>query len=61
MRLAMIGLGRMGANIARRLMRGGHEVVGHDRDAPLEAGAKAGAAKVPKPNRMAGSSTGCGR
>jgi 6-phosphogluconate dehydrogenase len=27
MRLGMIGLGRMGANMARRLMRGGHEVV----------------------------------
>jgi len=33
LRLAVIGLGRMGANIARRLMRGGHEVVGFDRDA----------------------------
>ncbi|WP_157221132.1 phosphogluconate dehydrogenase (NAD(+)-dependent, decarboxylating) [Flavisphingomonas formosensis] len=33
MRLAMIGLGRMGANIARRLMRGGHEIVAYDRDA----------------------------
>jgi 6-phosphogluconate dehydrogenase len=32
-RLAMIGLGRMGANIARRLMRGGHEIVAFDRDA----------------------------
>ncbi len=32
MRLAVIGLGRMGANISRRLMRGGHEVVGFDRD-----------------------------
>ncbi len=31
MRLAMIGLGRMGANIARRLMRGGHEIVAYDR------------------------------
>ena len=27
----MIGLGRMGANMARRLMRAGHEVVAHDR------------------------------
>ena len=27
MQCGMIGLGRMGANIARRLMRGGHEVV----------------------------------
>lgn len=27
MRLGMVGLGRMGANMSRRLMRGGHEVV----------------------------------
>ncbi|HXZ30809.1 MAG TPA: decarboxylating 6-phosphogluconate dehydrogenase [Terriglobales bacterium] len=27
MKLGMVGLGRMGANMARRLMRGGHEVV----------------------------------
>ena len=33
MRLAMIGLGRMGVNIARRLMRGGHEIVAFDRNA----------------------------
>jgi 6-phosphogluconate dehydrogenase len=32
MRLAVIGLGRMGANIARRLMRGGHGVIAFDRD-----------------------------
>jgi 6-phosphogluconate dehydrogenase len=32
MRIAMIGLGRMGANIARRLMRGGHEIVAFDRN-----------------------------
>jgi len=30
MRLGMIGLGRMGANMARRLLRGGHEVVASD-------------------------------
>jgi 6-phosphogluconate dehydrogenase len=30
MQIAIIGLGRMGANIARRLMRGGHHVVGYD-------------------------------
>lgn len=35
MRIAMIGLGRMGANIARRLMRGGHEVVAFDHNAPI--------------------------
>jgi len=32
----MIGLGRMGANIARRLMRGSHEVIAFDRnEAPI--------------------------
>ncbi len=30
MQLGIIGLGRMGANIARRLMRGGHECVVYD-------------------------------
>jgi 6-phosphogluconate dehydrogenase len=32
MHIAVIGLGRMGANISRRLMRGGHQVVAFDRD-----------------------------
>ena len=32
MKLGMIGLGRMGANIARRLVRHGHEMVVWDRD-----------------------------
>jgi 6-phosphogluconate dehydrogenase len=31
MQLAMIGLGRMGANMVRRLMRHGHECVAYDR------------------------------
>ena len=44
MRLAIIGLGRMGNNIARRLMRGGHEIVAFDRNAPaIEALVKEGA------------------
>src|SRR5687768_15437721 len=30
MQLGMIGLGRMGSNLARRLTRGGHECVGFD-------------------------------
>lgn len=30
MQLGMVGLGRMGANMVRRLMRGGHEVVAYD-------------------------------
>jgi 6-phosphogluconate dehydrogenase len=33
MRIGIIGLGRMGGNIARRLMRGGHEIVGFDHNA----------------------------
>ncbi|GAB4278951.1 MAG: decarboxylating 6-phosphogluconate dehydrogenase [Candidatus Promineifilaceae bacterium] len=31
MKLGMIGLGKMGANMVRRLIRGGHEVVGYNR------------------------------
>ncbi len=32
MRIGMIGLGRMGANLVRRLERAGHSCVGYDRD-----------------------------
>jgi 6-phosphogluconate dehydrogenase len=32
MQIGMIGLGRMGANMARRLMKGGHECVVYDRN-----------------------------
>ncbi len=38
MRLGMVGLGRMGANMARRLMRGGHEVVVTDLSADAVKG-----------------------
>ena len=46
MKLVMIGLGRMGGNMARRLMKAGHEIVAFDRDAEAvrkltEAGATA--------------------
>jgi 6-phosphogluconate dehydrogenase len=34
-KLGMVGLGRMGANMAERLRRHGHEVVGYDRDATV--------------------------
>src|SRR5689334_19064420 len=37
MQLGMIGLGRMGANIVRRLIRGGHECVVYDTDPALVA------------------------
>lgn len=41
MKIAMVGLGKMGLNMARRLVEGGHEVVGYDRtpDKAKEAGA----------------------
>jgi len=38
MQLGMIGLGRMGANMVRRLQRGGHECVAFDRDAQAVQG-----------------------
>src|SRR5690242_518835 len=37
MKIGVIGLGRMGGNIARRLMQHGHEVVGWDRSADAVA------------------------
>jgi len=44
MQLGIIGLGRMGANIARRLMRAGHECVVHDMvAASIDAVARDGA------------------
>jgi 6-phosphogluconate dehydrogenase len=44
MQIGMIGLGRMGANMARRLMRGGHECVVYDRHPEtVDALAKEGA------------------
>ena len=30
MKIGMIGLGKMGANMAERLLKGGHEVVAYD-------------------------------
>jgi 6-phosphogluconate dehydrogenase len=38
MQLGMIGLGRMGGNIVRRLMRNGHTAVVYDKDAKAVAG-----------------------
>src|SRR5258706_4813530 len=40
MDIAMIGLGRMGGNMARRLLRGGHRVVMYDRNATAGDGIK---------------------
>jgi 6-phosphogluconate dehydrogenase len=38
MKIAIVGLGRMGGNIARRLMQHGHEAVVYDRDEKAVAG-----------------------
>src|SRR5581483_11207535 len=38
MEVGMIGLGRMGANMVRRLMRGGHECVVYDRNPEAVSG-----------------------
>ena len=39
MRIGMIGLGKMGANMTERLLKGGHEVVAYDLSADaLQAG-----------------------
>ncbi len=50
MQIGMIGLGRMGANMVRRLLRGGHECVVNDRSAgavkALEAEGASGAASL---------------
>jgi 6-phosphogluconate dehydrogenase len=37
MQIGIVGLGRMGANIARRLMKNGHQAVVYDRDAKAVA------------------------
>ncbi len=50
MQLGMIGLGRMGANMVRRLIKGGHQCVAYDRSADavkqLSADGAAGAASL---------------
>ena len=53
MRLAMVGLGRMGAGMSRRLMKAGHEVVGFDIDPKARAElAKDGAIDVATPDEV---------
>jgi 6-phosphogluconate dehydrogenase len=50
MQLGMIGLGRMGANLVRRLQNGGHECVAFDRNEPkvrdVESAGAAGATSL---------------
>jgi 6-phosphogluconate dehydrogenase len=47
MQLGMIGLGRMGASMVRRLLRGGHECVVHDLSAQALAAVAADGAVAP--------------
>ena len=46
MQLGMIGLGRMGGNIVRRLMRHGHTTVVYDKDTKAVAGLAADGAVI---------------
>src|SRR5579862_5318453 len=52
MQLGMVGLGRMGGNMAKRLQRGGHDVVALDLDinkiAELEKQGMKGATSIPQ-------------
>jgi 6-phosphogluconate dehydrogenase len=45
MQIALVGLGKMGGNMVRRLLRGGHEVVAFDRSADAVAAVVAEGAK----------------
>ena len=44
MQMGMVGLGRMGANMVRRLLRGGHECVVFDVSADVKVGYDGGTA-----------------
>jgi 6-phosphogluconate dehydrogenase len=58
MRIGMIGLGKMGANMTERLLKGGHEVVAYDLSAPaLEAAAQKGAETAATLAELAGKLT----
>ncbi|MEA2452974.1 MAG: 6-phosphogluconate dehydrogenase [Actinomycetota bacterium] len=46
MRIGMVGLGRMGANMTTRLLRGGHEVIAYDVDKAAVKKAAAGGAEA---------------
>jgi 6-phosphogluconate dehydrogenase len=46
MRIGMVGLGRMGANMTQRLLRGGHEIVAYDVSADAMSAAVAAGAEA---------------
>lgn len=55
MKLAMVGLGKMGMNMAKRLLQGGHEVVAYNRtSSKSQALAKDGAGVAYELNDLAG-------
>jgi 6-phosphogluconate dehydrogenase len=55
MELGMIGLGRMGGNMAKKLISGGHRIVGFNRThAPMEELSKAGGERAASPEDVAG-------
>ncbi|HEY4057490.1 MAG TPA: decarboxylating 6-phosphogluconate dehydrogenase [Kofleriaceae bacterium] len=59
MQIGLIGLGRMGANMALRLMRGGHTVVAYDRSADaVQKLAKEGAKGVASIDELVAALTG---
>ncbi len=58
MKIGMIGLGKMGANMTERLLKGGHEVVAYDLSAAaLEAASKKGAETATTLAELAGKLT----
>jgi len=58
MRIGMIGLGKMGANMTERLLKGGHEVVAYDLSAQaLEGAAQKGAETATTLAELAGKLT----
>ncbi len=55
MKIGMIGLGKMGANMTERLLKGGHEVVAFDLSADaVKAAASQGRRAVGEPGRHGG-------
>jgi 6-phosphogluconate dehydrogenase len=59
MEIGMVGLGRMGGNMARRLMRAGHRVVAYDVDAEaVNALEREGASSAPSLEELVGCLSG---
>ena len=58
MQVEMVGFGRMGANMARRLMNGGHECLAYNRNAEIvDALVKDGAVALVRSKKWPKSST----